>query len=98
MGGKVVVSPQADADVDKIWFHVAAKNLKAANALAERFAQTSQLLADTPLSGRARPELRKGLRSFPVSSYTIFYLSISAGVLIVRIMHGRQSTDPDDFT
>jgi toxin ParE1/3/4 len=98
MANKVVVSPQADADVDEIWLHVARKNLKAANALTDRFTQTSQLLADTPLTGRARPELREGLRSFPVGSYTIYYIPIAAGVLIVRIMHGRQLTDPEDVS
>jgi toxin ParE1/3/4 len=37
------------------------------------------------------------LRSFPVGSYIIFYLPLSDGVEVVRVMNGRQDIDADDI-
>jgi toxin ParE1/3/4 len=38
-----------------------------------------------------------GLRSFPVGSFLVFYVPLSDGVEIVRIMSGRQDIDADDM-
>jgi toxin ParE1/3/4 len=40
--------------------------------------------------GRSRPELGQDIRSFPVSSYLIFYRQIADGVEIVRVISGYQ--------
>jgi toxin ParE1/3/4 len=48
-------------------------------------------LADNPLAGLAREDLRPpGLRSFVHGSHVIFYQPQPDGVLIVRVLHGRQ--------
>jgi toxin ParE1/3/4 len=49
-----------------------------------------QLLADNPLIGRARPELRPGLRFFPHGDYLIFHRPAGSGVTIVRVLHGAR--------
>jgi hypothetical protein len=41
----------------------------------------------------ARPELAAELRSLPVGKYTIFYLPLSNGVQIVRVLHGARDID-----
>jgi hypothetical protein len=46
----------------------------------------------------ATPELQRGLRSFPVGSYLVFYLPLPDGVEVVRVMNGRQDIDADDMT
>jgi len=43
--------------------------------------------------GRNRDELYPGLKSFPVGKYIIFYLPISDGLEIVRILHGMRDID-----
>jgi toxin ParE1/3/4 len=43
--------------------------------------------------GRNRDELYPGLKSFPVGKYIIFYLPISGGLEIVRILHGMRDID-----
>jgi toxin ParE1/3/4 len=48
------------------------------------------LLSAHPLSGRARDELARGLRSVPYSRYVIFYRPIKDGVEIVRVLHGAR--------
>ena len=37
------------------------------------------------------------VRSFPVRSYVIFYLPVSDGIEVVRVMNGRQDIDSDDM-
>ena len=43
--------------------------------------------------GRRRDELKKGLRSFPVKKYVVFYFIIDDGVKIARVLHGAQDID-----
>lgn len=48
-------------------------------------------LADHPFSGTVREDLQpEGLRSLVHGSHVIFYQPQSYGVLIIRILHGRQ--------
>lgn len=55
------------------------------------------MLVQNPLAGRERPELQRGLRSFPVGSYVIIYVPLSNGIEVVRVMSGRQDIDADDM-
>ncbi|MGY4499466.1 plasmid stabilization system protein ParE [Bradyrhizobium sp. GM24.11] len=41
--------------------------------------------------------MRADLRSFPVGNYVIFYVPLSDGVEIIRVMHGRQDIGADDM-
>lgn len=56
------------------------------------------MIAETPGSiGQLRPDIGKGVRSFPVPPHVVFY-RLSAGVMYVaRILHGRQDIGPDMF-
>lgn len=47
-------------------------------------------LAETPLIGRARPELATDLLSFPIEKHIAYYRVTSAGIAVVRILHHRQ--------
>jgi toxin ParE1/3/4 len=90
-------TPQAEIDVTSIWQFIADDNVKAADALIDRIEATFDMLAQAPLAGRARPDLRSNLRSFTVRSYVIFYVPVSDGIEVVRVMHGRQDIDADDM-
>jgi toxin ParE1/3/4 len=46
-------------------------------------------LGEHPASGRARDELRPGLRSFPVGQHVIYYILRGRTVRILRILHSR---------
>jgi toxin ParE1/3/4 len=53
--------------------------------------QRFSVLANNPLAGIAREDLQpEGLRSVVHGSHVIFYQQQSYGVLIVRVLHGRQ--------
>lgn len=51
------------------------------------------LIAENPWLGRARPDLRKGLRAFPHGRYTIFWRPHVARIEIVRVLHQRQDVE-----
>jgi toxin ParE1/3/4 len=90
-------SPQAEIDITAIWDYIAADSVKAADALVDRIERTFDMLADTPLAGRPRTDLAKNLRCFPVGSYIIFYVPVTDGVEVTRVMNGRQDIDGDDM-
>lgn len=94
---KATRSPQARRDAISIWQWVADDSPRAADGLLARFAEVSSLLAGAPEMGRARNDLARGLRCFPVGEYVIFYRLIGDGIDIVRILHGRQDIGPDRF-
>ena len=90
-------SPQAEIDIAAIWDFIAEDSIKAADALINRIERTFDMLAETPLAGRSRDELRSNLRSFPVGNYLVFYRALPDGVEVVRVMSGRQDIDADDM-
>jgi toxin ParE1/3/4 len=55
------------------------------------------MLVQNPQAGRRRPDLRQNVRSFAVDNYVIFYIPQSAGIDIIRVMHGRQDIGPADL-
>jgi toxin ParE1/3/4 len=59
------------------------------DAITERF----YLLAQFPYMGRARDDLRPGLRSFPVGQYVVIYAIEDEDVQILHVFHGRQDIE-----
>ncbi|MCE9582795.1 MAG: type II toxin-antitoxin system RelE/ParE family toxin [Planctomycetes bacterium] len=49
------------------------------------------LLGESPLLGRARDDLRRGLRGLPVGNYTIFYTFDARGISIFRVLHAKRN-------
>ncbi len=90
-------SPQAEIDVTSIWQFIAEDNLKAADGLIDRIEAAFDMLAQTPMAGRAREDLGSNLRSFPVRGYVIFYVPVSDGIEVVRVMSGRRDITSDDM-
>jgi toxin ParE1/3/4 len=85
------LSRQAERDLDAIWLFSADRfGTEQADRMLERLEEQFRLLAAQPRSGRARDDVRPGLRSVAIESYLIFYRVSSPGVRIIRIWHGRQ--------
>lgn len=89
--------PQADIDLDSIWSFIAADNVAAADRLIGRIGEAFEMLTQNPLAGREREDLRRGLHSFAVRNYVIFYLPRADGIEVFRVMHRRQDIDADDM-
>jgi toxin ParE1/3/4 len=83
-------SPQAHLDLVQLWLYVGERDPRAADRLLDRIEAKCRLLAGMPGMGRARPELRPDLRSFPVGPFMIFYRPIDGGIEIVRVTRGAR--------
>jgi toxin ParE1/3/4 len=64
--------------------------------MIDRLTEAFDMLLTMPLAGRLRQEFRENLRSFAVDNYVIFYIPQSAGIDIIRVMHGRRDIGPAD--
>ena len=68
-------APGADFDLDETWYYVAKESgsLERADRLIKSITDRFYMLSGNPRMGRARDDLRPGLRSFPVGQYVIVY-------------------------
>src|SRR5450755_1925160 len=89
-------TPQADSDLDDIWYYIATKSgsLDTADRLVDSITDRFYLLATHPNIGRARDQdLRPGLRSFSVGSYIIIYRIEDEDVVILRVLRGSRNIE-----
>ena len=87
------ITRRAQQDLDEILIYIAEDNIDAAITLIDRFTAVFEMLADNGKAGRERPELKEDLRSFPESSYLIFYRMWAGKAAIVRVIHGARDLD-----
>jgi plasmid stabilization system protein ParE len=88
------LSPEAEAELDDIWLHLARESgsIDLASRVVESITERCWLLARYPYLGRARDkDLRPGLRSFPAEDYVIIHrVEADDVVLILHIFHGNR--------
>ncbi|MBF9255624.1 type II toxin-antitoxin system RelE/ParE family toxin [Pontibacter sp. 172403-2] len=89
------LSPAAEEDLTEIWLYLAENaSEQVADHIIDEISDTCQHLAQSPLIGRTRNELREELRSFPASTYLIFYDVVTANHIVVRrVLHQRRDVD-----
>src|ERR1041385_6996242 len=90
------IAPQAEADLDGIWYYVATEtgSFEIADHLIDSITERFLLLSRYPRIGRPRDEeLRPGLRSFPVGAYIIFYRIEREDVLILHVIRGSRNVE-----
>jgi len=87
------LSPQAKSDIEAIGDYIAEDSPGNARRFIERLTQKFVALGRNPTIGRARPELRPDLRSFPYGAYLILYRAIDDGVEIVRVVHAARNLE-----
>ena len=90
---RILKRPEAENDIEEIWLYIAQDNPDNADRLLDEIEETSRKLVQFTSMGRNRYELYPGLKSFPVGKFIIFYLPISGGLEIVRILHGMRDID-----
>ncbi|MBB3059436.1 type II toxin-antitoxin system RelE/ParE family toxin [Microbulbifer rhizosphaerae] len=86
-------SPEAEADLLDIWLYIAKDQPTNADRFLDRLQEKALKLAEFPDMGRDRPELAKGLKSFPVDRYNIYYCVIGSALVLVRILPGSRDID-----
>jgi len=70
---RLVLSPSARSDLKNIRTYIASENKPAATRIVPEIKARFKTLLKFPEVGRRRNELKKGLRSFPVGKYVVFY-------------------------
>jgi toxin ParE1/3/4 len=86
----IVKRPKALNDLTQIWDYIADESEERADAFIATIDGKFQTLSQYPAMGRRREDLAPGLRSFPVGRYLIFYVALTNGVDIVRVLHGSR--------
>lgn len=90
------VAPEAEVELDNIWYYVAkaSGSIEAADRVIDTITERFYLLACYPHIGRHREEdLRPGLRSFPVGEYVIVYRIEEQDVLILHVFRGSRDLE-----
>jgi toxin ParE1/3/4 len=90
---KVIMRPRAKTDLLDIWHYIADDNEERADSFVDRVEEKIKNIASNPLMGRSREELSDRLRSWPIKPYIVFYLPLSDGVEVVRVLHGSRDID-----
>jgi len=83
--------PLAHEDIFDLWSYTAAYNPAAADRVVERLNRAFDLIALNPKSGRTRPDMGAGIRSFVVEKFVVFYRIEPDGIDIGRIIHGSRN-------
>ena len=90
---RLYVSPAARSDLINIWEFLAYLSERKADRTMKAIYQRFETLLEFPESGRRRDELQKGLRSFPVEKYIVFYFIVEDGIRIARVLHSAQDIE-----
>jgi toxin ParE1/3/4 len=88
MAARIRRSQRFERDMRTIWRHIAADNPDAADRLLLQVDARLPLYAEHPGIGRSREAFQRGLLSFPVGKYIVFFRRIAGGIEVVRILHG----------
>lgn len=81
------IRPAAKADIRATYRTIAADDPAAARRWVERIEERCSRLAEMPGMGVARPDVRPGLRLWPVGNYLVLYQQVGDHVEIVRVLH-----------
>lgn len=96
--GAVLYTQSAQTDLLEAWLFIAEENLRAADGVLDAIEKDADILATQPMMGRARPELAKGVRSWPTSTpYILFYLVDEVGITVMRVLHHARDVQQIEF-
>lgn len=88
---QILLTLQADEDLEQIWAYIAQDNVTAADRLTDQFHETFDLLASTPDLGIPQFQYRDNLHCKPVAKrYLVFYEPLDDGIRVLRVLHGAR--------
>ena len=90
----IIWSSGARADLSEIWnYCVKVAGRHTADKIVREIGEACRLLEDHPFGGRARNEVRSGLRSIAVNPHVVFYRVTNDVAENVRVLDGRRDLD-----
>ena len=97
MANRIIRSPRVRLDLIEIWGFIDDDNETEADTFLDKIEHVLMMLRDNPMAGRARPELGRDVRSFPVGNYIMFYRPLSDGIDLARALNGRKDIRVEDM-
>ena len=89
---KLLIQPQACADLVEIWQYIARDNLVAANRVGEELDSAIRGLVQVPGKGHIRSDVKDTrYRFWTVRSYVIGYRYDESTLTVARVVHGRRN-------
>src|SRR3954447_19247165 len=87
-------SPEALDDIDSLWdYYSHSAGRPTADKIVREIARVVKTIDDFPFAGRARDEIRAGLRSLTATPQIVFYRLNDDRPEIVRVLDGRQDIE-----
>ena len=93
----LIKSPPSEEELIDIWSYIAEDQPLNADRFLNRLHDSMLRLAETPKMGVERPELIKGLRSYPVGSYLLYYRINNTQLEIVRVLSASRDVENVDW-
>jgi len=87
---RFTLSARAKTDLAEIHVYIAQDKPLAADHQIAAFFDRFQRLAEQPLLGEARSDLRPALRTFSIGNFVVCYFPTSDGIRIARVLHGSR--------
>jgi plasmid stabilization system protein ParE len=91
----VVVTAEAEADLEQITAYVAEESIESALRLAQELREKCESLADAPRGYPLVPRYEHlGIRRRPFGNYLIFYRIGPNAIEVVHVLHGARDYEP----
>jgi plasmid stabilization system protein ParE len=91
------LTPQAQDDLDELWWYIAQKNVDAANRVEDEIVAACRRLGRDPLMGTKRPDMTPlPVRFWTVTrfpNYVIVYRPETRPLQVVAILHGKRDLE-----
>jgi toxin ParE1/3/4 len=88
---EIVVSPDAETDLEEIGDYIAQDNPERAATFIEEIYARFETISRTPRAYAERPEIDPGVRACVHGSYVIFFYVTDSAVEIARVLHGARN-------
>jgi len=93
MARELVISDEAESDLDDIWDYIAKDSPLKADRFTDQLYRKCIDIANLEGIGRRRDELSEGLLSIPHKKFVIFFEREKKVVNIVRVLRGSRDLD-----
>jgi plasmid stabilization system protein ParE len=93
----LIKSPTSEEDLIDIWLYIAEDQSVNADRLLDRLNESMIKLTEMPKMGVERSKLIKGLRSYPVGKYILYYRIKENDLEVVRVLSSSRDIENIDW-
>jgi toxin ParE1/3/4 len=93
----LIKSPTSEEDLIDIWLYIAEDQPVNADRLLDRLNEAMIKLTEMPKMGVERSKLIKGLRSYPVGKYILYYRIKENDLEVVRVLSSSRDIENIDW-